>query len=129
MRKIDYAKTQIRKDTGKGGRKRIALVFDPGSGGEADLIGGIRRFARDKHHWILRLISPRFLSREVLQKWGADALLVSGTPERLPFIPRGFPTIDAAHSDRSRFPYVGFDDCEAGRIAANYLLGKRLEHF
>ena len=112
--------------------RRIALLLDRGLSFVRGVIRGMRAYAADKPNWVLRDVPPRSQLVSHVRDWKPHGIIAGLVLPRVAqeLIRMRTPLIDTAYVlSGLKVPTVDVDHAAVGRLAAEYLLERKFDHF
>ncbi len=112
--------------------RRIALLLDRGLSFVRGVIHGVRAYAADKPHWVLRDGPPRSDLVSGMRDWRPHGIIAGIV---LPAVARKLSRMDVPVVDVActladlQVPVVDLDHEAAGRLAAEFFLDRKFSHF
>lgn len=112
---------------------RVILSIDTSSTMTRSLVRGIVRYSRNQGSWLFHLrVNPDEVTTEQIRKrFNPDGVIVRDRVENLKLIELGLPTVVmvADLSPQQGVSNIITDDAAIGRMAAQHLIERGLEHF
>lgn len=112
---------------------RVILSIDTSSTMPRSLVRGIVRYSRNQGSWLFHLhVNPDEVTGEqIRKKFYPDGVIVRDRAENLKLLELGIPTVVmvADLSPHEGVSNVITDDAAIGKMAAQHLIGRGLEHF
>jgi len=112
--------------------RRIALLLDRGLSFVRGVIRGVRVYAADKPNWILRDAPPRLHVVSHVRDWKPHGIIAGLVLPRVAhqLAGMGIPLVDTACTLPSLdVPTVDVEHAAAGRMAADYFVERKFDHF
>lgn len=112
--------------------RRIALLLDRGLSFVRGVIQGVRVYAADKPHWILRDGPPRLQLVSHVRDWKPHGIIAGLVLPRVAheLVRMRTPLVDTAYTlPGLKVPTVDVDHAAVGWMAAEYFLERKFGHF
>ena len=112
--------------------RRIALLLDRGLSFVRGVIQGIRIYSADKPNWVLRDGPPRLNLVSHVRDWKPHGIIAGLVLKRVAqeLTRMSTPLVDTAYTlPNLKVPTVDVDHRAVGRLAAEYFLERKFDHF
>jgi LacI family transcriptional regulator len=113
-------------------RKKIAVVV-PWYGYGQNVLLGVSKFVHDQPDWVLHLVqSDSPVLEDDLRGWKPDGIIsgIVDLPSGIRELHYTLPRVSVlAQPDDENIPFVTIDEDAVGRMAADYFISRRFDHF